>query len=141
MADTEVSKEAKDLISSYHHNQAVYDEDYDLHPLYALLRIMTHARKCAYAISRKHVNSYGCGDTMRENYIIYRSYMKDFQTAYNDFIKHFQMDDELSDRLEEAKVKLAESIAVGYDDNVYLMIDIFDTFSSLYGIEGIEYAR
>ena len=141
MADIEIGKEAKDLINSHRYNQDVYDEDYDMHPLYALLKIMIHVRRSAFIIARKNLTTLPVGDNARSNYIVYQAYMKEYQSAYNEFIKHFQLDAELADRLEEAKDKLVDAIAVKYDDDVSLMMDIVDTNSCLYGIEGIDYAR
>jgi len=140
-APVEVGKESQQLIANYRNNKEVVDSDYDLHPLYALLKIMAYAKRCAYVIGRKNVNSYGCGDNIRNNYVLLRAYMNDFGIAYDEFVKHFESSEELFDKLRSIKDKLASSIAVGYEDVVYLMIDIFDTNSMLYGIEGIEYAR
>lgn len=140
-APVEVQGDVKKVIDSYHHNRAVFDADYDEHPLYALLKIMTYAKKCAYVIARKNITSFNWVNSAADNYRIYTAYMTDFQIAHDEFVKHFDKDEELLVRLDEIKGKLAKAIAVGYKDNVDLMMDIFDTDSPLYDIEGIEYAR
>jgi len=137
----EVSESAQRLINKYRYNNIVYDESYDENPLYALLRIMTYSRKYAYAIGRKNANSFNCCDTMAANYIVYKQYMDDFHVAYEEFNKLFILNEEEKDRLDNAKEKLKEATAVGYDDDTYFMIDLYDQDSYLYGIEGIEYAR
>ncbi len=141
LGPVEVSEDAQKLINKYRYNNVIYDTDYDLNPLYALLRIMTYTRKYAYVIARKEAKSFNCCDTMAANYIVYKQYMDDFKIAYEEFHKLFILNDEEKERLNSAKEKLAEATAIGYDDDTYFMIDLFDQDSCLYGIEGIDYAR
>lgn len=137
----EVEKPAKNLIDNYHYNKEVYDEDYDLHPLYALLKIMVYAKRCAYVISKKNMSSFYLGNSAANNYILYKAYLNDFKIAYDEFVSHFELNEELLVKLAEIRSRLEKAIAVGYEDLTFLMMDIFDVNSPLYGIEGIEYAR
>ena len=81
----EVGKEAKELIGTYRYNRVVFDSDYDLHPLYALLKIMTYVKKSAIAIARKSIRSFEVGNGVRENYLIYCKYFYIFFTIFNYF--------------------------------------------------------
>ena len=136
----EIGESAQKLINAYRYNEQVYDSEYDNSPLYALLKIMVYVKRCALVIARKNINSFTCGDTARSNYIVYRAYMEEYQTAYNEFSK-YMVDEELNSRLDDVRAKLAKSIAVDYEDRIALMMDIFDMDSSLYEVEGIGYAR
>ncbi len=141
LGPVEVSEEAQKLINKYRYDKVIFDESYDENPLYALLRIMTYTRKIAYAIARKKADSFNCCDSMAANYLVYRQYMSDFHIAYDEFNRLFVLNEEEKDRLASAKEKLAEATAIGYEDDTYFMIDLYDQDSCLYGIEGIEYAR
>ena len=136
----EIGSEVKDLIEEYSFNKEVFDEGFNKYPLYALLKIMAYTKRCAYILARRNMSNLCCGESARSNYIVYRSYMNEFKIAYDEFAKQFN-DEELVGKLQEIRNKLKESIAVDYDDYICLMIDIFDTNSDLYSIEGIGYAR
>jgi hypothetical protein len=141
LVPVEIGEEAKTLIGNYRHNKEIFDSDYDLHPLYALLKIMTYVKRCALIIARKSIKSFEAGNHARENYLVYCQYREDFNVAHDEFVKHFQEDEELLTRLDDINTKLSSSIAVKYSDRVSLMLDIVDTNSPLYDVEGIEYAK
>lgn len=139
-APVEIGKDAKELILLYRSNKDVFDADYDLHPLYALLKIMTYAKRCAVTIAKKTINSFNACNA-RNNYVSYCRYMDELSIAHDEFAKHFEQDEELFDLLDEIKGRLETSTICTYSDRLDLMIDIFDTNSPLYSVEGIGYAR
>ena len=137
----EIGDEAKKLIDVYRYNKEVFDEDYDLRPLYALLKIMTYVKKYALIIAKKSIDSSEVSNHVRENYLIYCKYREEFNIAYAEFVKHFKPYEELFELLNDIRGKLEKSIAVKYTDNISLMMDIVDTNSLLYEVEGIGYAK
>ena len=136
-----ISKESQAVIDRYRHNEQVYDSYYDLYPLYALMKIMVYTKRYAFVIARKNLTQFLPGDDVRNNYVLYKAYMEDYGIASDEFRKHLILSDDEREMVEEVKDKLEKSIAVRYTDDIDLFVDIFDMDSSLYKVEGIEYAR
>ena len=141
LGPVEVSRGVQDLLNEYEYNKQVFDESYKENPLYALLKIMVYTKRSAMIIAKKNIQSFCWGNSAADNYTVYRLYMRDFQFAFDAFNGLFELNEEEKDRLDDIRRRLVDSIAVEYPDNTSLMVDIFDTDSQLYTVEGIEYAR
>lgn len=139
--EAKISKEAQAIIDRYRYNEQIHDSYYDLYPLYALMKIMVYTKRYAFIIARKNLTQFLPGDDVRNNYVLYKAYMEDYSIASEEFRKHLNLSDTERATVEEVKDKLEKSIAVKYKDDIDLFVDIFDMDSSLYKVEGIEYAR
>ena len=141
LGPVEVSRGVQDLLNEYEYNKQVFDESYKENPLYALLKIMVYTKRSAMIIAKKNIQSFCWGNSAADNYKVYRLYMRDFQFAFDAFNGLFELNEAEKERLDDIRRRLVDSIAVEYPDNTSLMVDIFDTDSQLYTVEGIEYAR
>ena len=141
LVPVKVSEEAKRLIDRYKGNILVIDDDYFKYPLYALLRILSYTKKTALAYARKVINAGYTGADVMENQRIYMALLEDYRIAYGDFVNLVHISLEEMVELDEVRRKISEATALLYESNVDLLIDIFDTNSVLYEIEGVDYAR
>lgn len=139
--EVNLSEEAKALVSKYYYNNEVYDDLYELYPLYALMKIMAYTKRYAFVIARRNLTTFNRSSELRDNYLIYMTYMKEYDIAEREFAKHFALNDKEQAVIDEVKAKLEKAIAVKYNNDIELLVDIFDVDSSLHKIEGIEYAR